>query len=852
MRLTGGNLREVSFPVGGIGAGCIGISGAGRLVDWEIFNHAGKNLANGCSHFAVRAERDGKVESARILNGDLTGDLTGSFVGREAMFRGFGWGPSADTMCGLPHFREVELDGAFPAAEFRFADPGFPGKAKLTAWSPFVPGNSELASLPCAMFEIELTNNSAFAYDYSCIGVLENFWNLDGMTNRVGRDGGLTRLVVANNLGESDFERGELALSTDAAEVSFQEYFYRGGWCDYLEVYWNDLTTPGKFRNRHYDETGKQTRCDAGLLAAHLKLGPGETGTVRFILSWHIPNRRNTWDDPAKIADELRRSGLAENRWRNYYAVLCPSAATAAARIFTDYQAIRQQVFTFRAALHDSTVPAASLEGAAENLAVLISPTCLRLEDGSFWAWEGVGVEKGSCPGSCQHVWNYAQALPLLFPDLERSMREAHLKYGLDERGGLHFRQMLPAGIQAQPDWFRPCVDGAFGEVMKCFREWKISGDTAWLRPLWPKLKQVIEFAWSPANPDRWDPEQSGILTGRQHHTLDMELFGPSGWLNGHYLGALKAAAAMAEACGDPGFADLCCEIFARGSRRTEEELFNGEYYIQKVDLDDPSPAEGFVHEWGMSYFDAEHGELKYQIGEGCSIDSHLGQWYASLYGIGKVLDPAHNRATLEAIHRYNFVPSLRDFANTWRVFALNDEGGTMICRWPEGKRKPVIPIPYNSEAMTGFEWAAASHLVMTGHPAEGEAMAQSIRDRYRGGNRNPWNEIECGSNYARAMASYAMLQAYSGFCYDMTRGLIGFAPVLPGDFRCFWSLGTVWGVFERRSTGSKLSILGGSATFRAFGIAGQCRTLPGRRAGELYRLERPVTLGAGDDLEFS
>jgi len=416
---------------------------------------------------------------------------------------------------------------------------------------------------------------------------------------------------------------------------------------------------------------------------------------------------------------------------------------------------------------------------------------------------------------------------------------------------------MLPAGIKAQPDWFRPCVDGAFGEVMKCFREWKISGDTAWLRPLWPKLRQVIEFAWSPANPDRWDPEQSGILTGRQHHTLDMELFGPSGWLNGHYLGALKAASEMAEACGDPAFGSLCREIFARGSRRTEEELFNGEYYIQLVDLDDPSPAEGFVHEWGMSYFDAEHGELKYQIGEGCSIDSHLGQWYASLYGIGEVLDPAHNRATLEAIHRYNFVPSLRDFANTWRVFALNDEGGTMICRWPEGKRKPVIPIPYNSEAMTGFEWAAASHLVMTGHPAEGEAMAQAIRDRYRGGNRNPWNEIECGSNYARAMASYAMLQAYSGFCYDMTRGLIGFAPVLPGDFRCFWSLGTLWGRFIREGGRSEIEILGGENLCRIFAVEGSRVThngqlLNARRSDAGLELETAVTFKAGDHLIIS
>ena len=44
-------LKTVSFPLGGIGTGCIGISGNGELVDWEIFNRPNKNTRNGYSHF---------------------------------------------------------------------------------------------------------------------------------------------------------------------------------------------------------------------------------------------------------------------------------------------------------------------------------------------------------------------------------------------------------------------------------------------------------------------------------------------------------------------------------------------------------------------------------------------------------------------------------------------------------------------------------------------------------------------------------------------------------------------------------------------------------------------------------
>ena len=46
--------KEISFPVGGMGAGCIGLDGTGRFRDWEIFNRPNKGSVNGFSHFAVK------------------------------------------------------------------------------------------------------------------------------------------------------------------------------------------------------------------------------------------------------------------------------------------------------------------------------------------------------------------------------------------------------------------------------------------------------------------------------------------------------------------------------------------------------------------------------------------------------------------------------------------------------------------------------------------------------------------------------------------------------------------------------------------------------------------------------
>ena len=144
-------------------------------------------------------------------------------------------------------------------------------------------------------------------------------------------------------------------------------------------------------------------------------------------------------------------------------------------------------------------------------------------------------------------------------------MRETDYAYNMDEAGGLSFRLSLPLGTHNTTE--RPCADGQFGNVMKLYRDWRLSGDTDWLRRLWPRAKKSIEFAWSAENRDRWDPERTGVLWGRQHHTLDMELFGPNAWLTGFYLGALRAGAEMADALGDNHTAALYLAIHDQGTR---------------------------------------------------------------------------------------------------------------------------------------------------------------------------------------------------------------------------------------------------------------------------------------------
>lgn len=822
---SGRRLREISFPLGGIGTGCVGLAGNGRLIDWEIFNRPNKGGYNGHTHFAVKAERDGRVLDARVLNGDLHPPYTGQ-LGRPD-FNAFGFGPPRQSMAGMPHFARARFQGEFPIATLRLSDPAFPGRVALTAFNPFLPLEPDDSAIPAAFFEIAVRNTDDAPLDVTVAATLAN--PLPGpQRHTTTRGNGRTALrLTTDGLAPDDLRHGDLTLAVDSPDADVQEFWYRGSWFDDLEVFWRDFTTPGPMPARRYDGDAAGAG-NHGTVAVRLRIAPGKSARVRFVLAWSFPNRSNDWSaDAAAAAGKI---GLP-NRWRNHYATRFADSGAAADYALAHWKRLYDGTKAFHDALFASDLPAAALDAVSANLAVLKSPTVLRLEDGTFYGWEGCHPGAGCCEGSCTHVWNYAQALPFLFPGLERSMRDADFRHNRRGDGGMPFRLQLPLGA---PAWAaRPCADGQFGGVMKAYRDWKICGDTAWLRGHWDAIKAAIAFAWHPDNPDRWDPERTGVLWGRQHHTLDMELFGPSAWLNGFYLGALKAGAEMAEHLGEPETAALYRDLFARGKAWTDTHLFNGDHYVQRIDLADRALVASFGAD---DYWSAEHGQIKYQIGEGCEIDQTVAQWHANLYGLGEIFDPDQNRRALAALFRHNFQKPIRNFANPWRIFCVNDEGGLVMCTWPDAARKPAIPLTYGPETMHGFEYAAAIQMLQAGLVDEGMTVVAAVRERYDGERRNPWNEIECGSNYARSMASYALLQAFSGFTVDRTIDAVGFAPLrtVAGRFRCFWCVDGAWGEFEERPDTVQVRVLHGA--------------LPVRRLRLPQRADHPirsVTLGA-------
>ncbi len=549
----GAKTREISFPLGGIGSGCIGLAGDGRLVDWEIFNRPNKGSVNGYTHFAVKAERDGEVLDARTLQGDLLPPYSGSLKAAPGATP-FGSGPPRGLLAALPHFRTLRFRGEFPIAALSLRDDGFPGEVTVTAFNPFIPINDKDSSIPAAFFEIAIHNSHAAALTYTVCFSVNNPVPGAAKVNRFQHTAGLSSIGLsargpgANAPGAAP--AGDLTVATDADDVSYQEYWhraaYKGIWVDDVSAYWRDLTTPGRFANRGYEQ--HLLRRGAGvagahcLLAAHLQVAPGASGRARFLLAWNFPVCTNYWNpvqcDPASGCCD--GDGAGSNTWSNYYATVWKDSRESAQYGLANWERLYRETLAFKEALFSSTLPAAVVDAISANISTLKTPTVLRLQDGTFYGFEGCHPDAMCCEGSCTHVWNYAYALPFLFPRLERSMREADYRHNLREDGGMSFRIQLPLGRGRSS--FRPCADGQFGGIVKVYRDWKISGDSDWLARLWPAVKKSLAFAWSPENGDRWDRDKDGVLEGRQHHTLDTELFGPNSWLTGFYLAALKAA----------------------------------------------------------------------------------------------------------------------------------------------------------------------------------------------------------------------------------------------------------------------------------------------------------------------
>jgi len=799
---TGDKATQVAMPIGGIGAGCICLNGYGGLQDFSISNHPSttalpEGFAPTRAAFAILHVRkpspvtkliEGPFPVLKIFDQGLQGEGY-----RRGGFEGF------------PRFEKCVFKGEYPFGEVKISDSSVPLQVTLTAWNPFIPLDDKNSGIPCVILEYSLHNSSQQTVEY------EFSYHVSHLAPGCSRDDAKSRNKVMpvagiffHNLEQPNSEAyGSGCLIALAGQPRIKGMWLRSpGWeFDSLSALWREVSSGTFTANEGSNETDIAGR-NGGSILLEGTLRAGESHTHPITITWHFPNcyLQAGGMRPAGSAEAQGVGGcrsLPEGRpplWRPYYASIWNDAREVALYVKGNYASLRARTVAFKDALFSSTLPSYVVDAVSANLAILKSPTVLRVENGDLWGWEGCFPDAGCCHGSCTHVWNYAQAIPHLFPKVERTLREAELVRSMDENGHVNFRSALPEG--AVPHDFHAASDGQLGGILKVFRDWQISGDTTWLKKMYPLAKRSLDYCIR-----TWDPDHRGALFEPHHNTYDIEFWGPDGMCTSIYLGALMAFAEMARASGHPEDAGFYEELGHRCARFMDEQLFSGEYYEQRVEYTDLHEKSFVALLSEVTEASSEMQKLlqregpKYQYGTGCLSDGIIGVWMSRIYGIDTPLAAEHVRNTLQAIFKNNFKTDLSQHANAQRPgYAMGHEPGLLLCSWPRGG-KPTLPFVYSDEVWTGIEYQVASHLISEGFVTEGLTIVKALRSRYDGKIRNPWNEYECGNYYARAMASYALVGALAGFRYSAVNRTLWVGPQLKArPFKTFFCTASGFG----------------------------------------------------------
>ena len=783
----GKHLDMVAFPLGGIGAGMIALEGNGSFGSTSIRNAPDIDFTPDMfSAIHIKGEQP----QAKVLEGPIPDYKV--FAKDKDAARGLRKRPY-----GLPRFSNASFSSRFPFGSVSLKHDAMPLDVEITGWSPFIPNEADDCSMPFVGIEYTFKNTSKKAIDAIYYFCAPNFMKINDHSKVYAIDKGfvLSQSVTPNN----PHHEGAFSATVDADNVFVNTAWFRGVHYDTRTMLWNAIEQGVVHHQDGYlDHTHGES--PGGSLAVEFRVEAGQTIRIPLRFTWYVPKSSVQYEDDIDPTCNRGRcthqTPFERDTYVPFYTTRIKSIEAATKMWRQNYDRLRNRTETFTNTWYDTSLPEPLIEAVSANLSILKSPTLLRQTDGRMWGFEGCCDTIGCCAGSCTHVYNYAQSLPHLFTKLEQTFRYTEFNEMQDSKTGhQNFRAYLP--IRDAKHEKHAAVDGQLGGIIKTYREWRISGDTEWMRELFPKIKQSLDYCI-----DTWDPEHEGIIKEPHHNTYDIEFWGPESMALTFYLAALKAFCAMAEAIDES--CELYTELYKRGRDYLENKLFNGSYYIQHVMTDNLKQSmESYTtlaHNASAGDESPETKALiekegpKYQYKNGCLSDAVLGAWLGELSGLSDIVDHKQLTQTLESIYAYNFKHDLSLHANPQRAgYTINDEAGLLLCTWPLGG-KPSLPFIYSDEVWTGIEYQVASHLLMHGMPSKALTIVNATRSRYGGTRRNPFNEYECGHFYTRAMASYALLQGYTGVRYDAVDQTLYASTRNSENYRVFLSTASGYG----------------------------------------------------------
>ena len=354
---------ENKLPLGGIATGHIslGCDGAISLPWCESSN---------LSFFAVKAEKDGELLDARVLQS------------------------SQNKHAALPCFESSDAYSYFPFAEISFSDGAFPAEISLTAFSPFIPLNDTDSGIPAVCFEIEFKNTSDERTDFSVCLVSSNV--NENARNRMGcTDTGEAYI----HLSGTEQNSKNTCIATNSKNISFCEYVSVDG--GFADNFTKNLTLYNKTKAENPEAFS------GGALCTHFSLGSNESKKVTFCLSWYS----------------------AENNFsRNYYAQYFESSLECASYCFRQFDRLKGASMELCENIMGATLTDSVKQEINTDLFAFSGKEYTRLDDGTL-----ISDDKVDFSDMNSFILR-SDVLSCLFPSLDYSQTEHFYRESLYEK----------------------------------------------------------------------------------------------------------------------------------------------------------------------------------------------------------------------------------------------------------------------------------------------------------------------------------------------------------------------------------------------------------------------------------
>ncbi len=762
-------LNYIGMPVGGIGSGQVYLGGDGQLWYWDIFNiQRVKPGGPGDKFYLNPMVQDNRFDQGFAIR------VKGAITPTVKAFRTGG-------------FTDISFNGQYPIGNVTYKEQGFPLEVRLKAYTPFIPTNYTESAFPAVIMEYSVKNTGKEKIEAELFGWLQNTANYFTIGQNKGVHINKVQKVGDNLQLYCSAKGNGLSEMPDGGNMSLTLLNPEKGWATPSTPHDIDYNLTDVQKSDKIEAEVKLGTKLIGAVGDVVELEPTEEKTVSFILSWYYPNLH-------RAESGFHHLKGRENLRYNYSSNFSSSAGVADYMV-DNFQQLSSTTKKWVKTWYNSSLPTWFLDRTFVNTGTLSTTSCYLLDDitddpdneGRFYAMEGVYLGHGTCT----HVFHYEQALGRVFPNLARKLR-GQIDFGLSYKGDGVIAYRGELSNMGRHDGRGYAVDGHAGTILRAYREHTMSPDNTFLKSNWEKIRKSIQYMID--HDKERTGKADGILEGIQYNTLDRMWYGKIAWISSLYNAVLKAGEAMALEMGDKRFAKECKNISQMGYKNIPGQLFNGEYFINLLDPENPEPPNSNI---------------------GCHIDQVLGQSWATQAGLPRVLPQKETKSALGAIHKYSFQKNIGGYLKTAKIkpvrfYAQGDEAGTVMCSFPNGGEEKApgkiknewekLVVGYFSECMTGFTYQAASHMIAEGLANEGLEIIKAIHDRYSPSKRNPYNEVEYGNHYTRAMSSYGAFVSASGFKYHGPNGEISFDPKInPDNFKSAFITAEGWGAYSQK-----------------------------------------------------